>query len=126
MIEVIGVVLLVIVLVCIAALLSAGVQKYAPKVRDDPRDLCKRGCGIVHSVICGSGIVLEGLPLHCERAYCHTGRHEAGEDMDFRCWQNRDDPEDAVEQTVHGGYAALRVHVEGADVIEPVAGEPLP
>lgn len=76
--------------------------KRTPPALPPHRDLCKRGCGIVHVLTCGNGIILEGLPLHCERAYCHPGRHEAGEDMDFRCWPNRDDPEDAVERSVHG------------------------
>jgi hypothetical protein len=102
--QIAGYVAVVLALIVVGILLGsviAGVGK-SYRAPEPDRDLCKRGCGIVHSIICGSGIILEGLPLHCERAYCHRGQHEAGDDMNFRCWPNRDDPEDAVEQSLHG------------------------
>lgn len=98
----VAVALALLVLGLLVGAIMQGMHKNYRPVPVVERDLCKRGCGIVHSITCGNGIIIEGLPLHCERAYCHRGNHEAGDDMDFRCWPNRDDPEDAVERSLHG------------------------
>jgi hypothetical protein len=59
----------------------------------DDRDLCKRGCGIVHTVPCEApGELHDGRLVQCERAFCHDGDHEWTMDpTHVATWPNPDD-----------------------------------
>lgn len=62
---------------------------------EEARDLCKRGCGIVHSLPCEAPGRLYGQqPVRCQRAFCHSGDHEwrfGPEDARVWVWENIDD-----------------------------------
>lgn len=64
-----------------------------PRVFIDDRDLCKRGCGIVHTNRCEApGELHDGQRVRCERAFCHPGNHEwTMSPVAVATWANVDD-----------------------------------